>query len=514
MLAASSSDILFRNGGYQHTKLTTFRGEEELKGSQRMLSSSGFWSTSPPRTTVWRGLSLSSMGSRETSQSETASVATQTIYRLEHNVEAESDKEQRIYLHEISVDSAQALEAQREVLIYEAAAEFHPSAMVLQGMVRTLEFESHSEAADQREGVEQTQSNLQRSPNASNEGCRKYFHLYEEFPNEKATVVPHVHRLHARERERLLTSEISEAQYRHVSHRQTLEGENARLKSEVQIVKKVWNRSDWSMIQIPKGTRNSLNKCKNWQRKGPSCEKKLYRWEKKRSQRSLWQSQKTKEDQQSWFRDCPFERHHINEKEKKTARINVDLNRSEARVMKTTLLTEGKVQWLLTFFCTNTPLSLKQSRYLMQKRMLTKSGTNWSTCQLGENLKKKVRGRLLSKHERKTVHFATFMDWCHLKKSALEDGFAGYTGRVVLRGDEVKDDSGSHAVVFHVTHDRSPKHRPSFPDCLVALAKRATQYLLAPMWKWRTLQIYWDCQSQNVQLLGYVYHVLDVRNHG
>ena len=221
------------------------------------------------------------------------------------------------------------------------------------------------------------------------------------------------------------------------------------------IVKKVWNRSDWSMIQIPKGTRNSLNKCKNWQRKGPSCEKKLYRWEKKRSQRSLWQSQKTKEDQQSWFRDCPFERHHINEKEKKTARINVDLNRSEARVMKTTLLTEGKVQWLLTFFCTNTPLSLKQSRYLMQKRMLTKSGTNWSTCQLGENLKKKVRGRLLSKHERKTVHFATFMDWCHLKKSALEDGFAGYTGRVVLRGDEVKDDSGSHAVVFHVTHDRS-----------------------------------------------------------
>ena len=38
------------------------------------------------------------------------------------------------------------------------------------------------------------------------------------------------------------------------------------------------------------------------------------------------------------------------------------------------------------------------------------------------------------------------MDLCHLKKSELEPQFQKYKGRVVLRGDTVKDDSGSYAV--------------------------------------------------------------------
>ena len=61
-------------------------------------------------------------------QAETAGVATQTLshmnaryYRLENNFAAEFDERQRISLHEFSVESAQALEAQREVLTHEAA---------------------------------------------------------------------------------------------------------------------------------------------------------------------------------------------------------------------------------------------------------------------------------------------------------------------------------------------------------------------------------------------------------
>ena len=38
------------------------------------------------------------------------------------------------------------------------------------------------------------------------------------------------------------------------------------------------------------------------------------------------------------------------------------------------------------------------------------------------------------------------MDLCHLKNSELEPKFQKYKGRVVLRGDMVKDGSGSHAV--------------------------------------------------------------------
>ena len=44
------------------------------------------------------------------------------------------------------------------------------------------------------------------------------------------------------------------------------------------------------------------------------------------------------------------------------------------------------------------------------------------------------------------VHFASLMDLCHLKNSELEHQYQKYKGRVVLRGDIVKDDSGSYAV--------------------------------------------------------------------
>ena len=45
-----------------------------------------------------------------------------------------------------------------------------------------------------------------------------------------------------------------------------------------------------------------------------------------------------------------------------------------------------------------------------------------------------------------TVHFASLMDICHLKNAELEAKHQKYKGRVVLRGDNVKDDSGSYAV--------------------------------------------------------------------
>ena len=45
-----------------------------------------------------------------------------------------------------------------------------------------------------------------------------------------------------------------------------------------------------------------------------------------------------------------------------------------------------------------------------------------------------------------TVHFASLMDICHLKIAELEAKHQKYKGRVVLRGDIVKDNSGSYAV--------------------------------------------------------------------
>ena len=52
-----------------------------------------------------------------------------------------------------------------------------------------------------------------------------------------------------------------------------------------------------------------------------------------------------------------------------------------------------------------------------------------------------------ARNEGRTMHFASLMDLCHLQNSELELQFQKYKGRVVLRGDIVKDDSGSYAVL-------------------------------------------------------------------
>ena len=44
------------------------------------------------------------------------------------------------------------------------------------------------------------------------------------------------------------------------------------------------------------------------------------------------------------------------------------------------------------------------------------------------------------------VHFASLMDICHLKNAEFEAKHQKFEGRVALREDVVKDDSGSYAV--------------------------------------------------------------------
>ena len=58
----------------------------------------------------------------------------------------------------------------------------------------------------------------------------------------------------------------------------------------------------------------------------------------------------------------------------------------------------------------------------------------------------KVRSKKRWRTKDAKVHFASLMDICHLKNAELETKHQKYKGRVVLRGDIVKDDSGSYAV--------------------------------------------------------------------
>ena len=92
-----------------------------------------------------------------------------------------------------------------------------------------------------------------------------------------------------------------------------------------------------------------------------------------------------------------------------------------------------------------------------------------------------------------TVHFASLMDICHLKNAELEAKHQKYKGRVVLRGDIVKDNSGSYAVFTEQGSSASQmtaaKIMISSPDCLVAMDKQQTQYRLIPKCKWKISQI-------------------------
>ena len=61
------------------------------------------------------------------------------------------------------------------------------------------------------------------------------------------------------------------------------------------------------------------------------------------------------------------------------------------------------------------------------------------------------------------VHFASLMDVCHLKNAELVTKHQKYKGGVVLRGDMVKDDSGSFAVftekrIISISNDGSKGH--------------------------------------------------------
>ena len=50
------------------------------------------------------------------------------------------------------------------------------------------------------------------------------------------------------------------------------------------------------------------------------------------------------------------------------------------------------------------------------------------------------------------VHFASLMDICHLTNADMEAKHQKYKGRVVLRGDIVKDDSGSSQYSLNKDH--------------------------------------------------------------
>ena len=117
-----------------------------------------------------------------------------------------------------------------------------------------------------------------------------------------------------------------------------------------------------------------------------------------------------------------------------------------------------------------------------------------------------------------TVHFASLMDICHLKNAQLEAKHQKYKGRVVLRGDIVKDDSGSYAVFTDQGPSASQMTAAKVMDIISRLPGCAGQaadavYAYTQKKKEDDLKLL-KITIRNVQTFGFVYHDTNGLNHG
>ena len=118
----------------------------------------------------------------------------------------------------------------------------------------------------------------------------------------------------------------------------------------------------------------------------------------------------------------------------------------------------------------------------------------------------KVRSKLEVIDEARTkgakVHFASLMDICLLKNAELEAKHQKYKGRVVLRGDIVKDDSGSCAVFTQQGSSASQMTAAKvmdiisrLPGCAGQAAVAVSAYTLVKMEDAPTLSRYLDTST-------------------
>ena len=123
----------------------------------------------------------------------------------------------------------------------------------------------------------------------------------------------------------------------------------------------------------------------------------------------------------------------------------------------------------------------------MRKPQLTKSGKKFEKWQAWQVTKVKSKKGVIDKvpKEGRTDHVATLMNLCQLKHSELEQQFQTYRGRVVLRGDDVKDDSGSYAVLTeqdssasHMTAQKFCTLLPDYVDTQVKIEDAPTLLIL------------------------------------
>ena len=117
-------------------------------------------------------------------------------------------------------------------------------------------------------------------------------------------------------------------------------------------------------------------------------------------------------------------------------------------VIKTMLQEKEKIHYSTTIWVTNLFLCLKSWKFLQQKQRWTRNGKNWRKFRCGTWRKSEVRKKWLMKQGRRALQFILPHWWTSViwRMPNWRQKHQKYKGRVVLRGDIVKYDSGSYAV--------------------------------------------------------------------
>ena len=119
-------------------------------------------------------------------------------------------------------------------------------------------------------------------------------------------------------------------------------------------------------------------------------------------------------------------------------------------IMKTILQEKEIIHYSITIWSTNLFLCLKAMKIPTAKAAVDKEWEKLEKISAWNLTKVRSKKEVIDEARTKgvKVHFASLMDICHLKNAELERKHQKYKGRVVLRGDIVKDDFGSYAVLL------------------------------------------------------------------
>ena len=130
----------------------------------------------------------------------------------------------------------------------------------------------------------------------------------------------------------------------------------------------------------------------------------------------------------------------------------------------------------------------------MRKQQWTRNGRSSKRFQPGSWTKLRTQRRLFWRlKDKNKVHFASLMDICHLKHAELEPKIQKYKGRVLLRGDIVKDDCGTYAVF--IEQGSSASQMTTAKEMHVIARLPPYQHTLR--YRWRMLPDCSEFQSQS-----------------